>query len=51
MLRGINPLTVLSSIDGSKLRTTKPTVSLHGEDLRNALLDAPQDTHDQTVAA
>ncbi|MES2172345.1 MAG: Rieske 2Fe-2S domain-containing protein [Pseudomonadota bacterium] len=51
MLRGVNPLTVLSSIDGSKLRTTKPTVSLHGEDLRNALLDAPQDTHDQTVAA
>lgn len=51
MLRGVNPLSVLSSIDGSKLRTTKPTVSLHGEDLRNALLDAPQDKQDQTVAA
>lgn len=55
LLRGINPLSVLSSVDGSKLRTTKPTVSLHGEDLRESLHDAatPPAGHsaDQTVAA
>ncbi len=51
MLRWINPLTVRASVDGSKLRTAKPTVSLHGEDLRNAMLDARQPAPDQNVAA
>ena len=51
MLRGINPLSVLSSVDGSRLRTAKPTVSLHGEDLRNSMLDTPQPADGQTVAA
>ena len=51
VLRGINPLSVLSSVDGTKLRVTKPTVSLHGEDLRNAMLEGSPVTNDQTVAA
>ena len=51
LLRGKNPLSVRSSIDGAKLRETKPTVSLHGEDLRKAMLDAPQSDTDQTIAA
>ncbi|WP_336971309.1 Rieske (2Fe-2S) protein [Sphingobium aromaticiconvertens] len=51
MLRGINPLSLLSSVDGSRLRTAKPTVSLHGEDLRNSMLDTPQPADGQTVAA
>ena len=51
VLRGINPLTVLASVDGSRLRATKPTASLHGEDLRKAMLESAPATHDQTVAA
>jgi hypothetical protein len=33
------------------LRATKPTVSLHGEDLRKVMLETTPATHDQTVAA
>lgn len=50
LLRAINPLTVRSTINGTKLRTTKPTVSLHGEDLRENLNDSAKPA-DQTVAA
>ena len=32
LLRGLNPLSVFSSVDGSRLRITKPTASLHGKD-------------------
>lgn len=52
VLRGINPFSVHSSVDGSKLRVTKPSVSLHGDDLRNALLGreaAPENA--DTIAA
>lgn len=55
LLRGKNPLSIFSSIDGSKLRATKPTVSLHGEDLRKTLRGATHDGAkppvDRTVAA
>ncbi len=51
ILRGINPLSVLSSVDGSRLRATKPSVSLHGEDLRNAMLEPTPLMRDKTEAA
>jgi nitrite reductase/ring-hydroxylating ferredoxin subunit len=37
VLRGSNPFSVLPSVDGARLRNTKPSVSLHGEDLRKAM--------------
>ena len=51
LLRGINPLTVFSSVNGSKLRTTKPTVSMHGESVREAMAENAQPATSQTVAA
>jgi nitrite reductase/ring-hydroxylating ferredoxin subunit len=37
VLRGSNPFSVLHSVDGTRLRNTKPSVSLHGEDLRKQM--------------
>jgi nitrite reductase/ring-hydroxylating ferredoxin subunit len=37
ILRGSNPFSVLQSVDGARLRNTKPSVSLHGEDLRKEM--------------
>jgi len=42
-LRRGNPFSVRASVDGAKLRLTKRSVSIHGEDLRNAITaEAPQ---------
>ncbi|GGN52238.1 Rieske iron-sulfur protein [Novosphingobium indicum] len=51
LLRGINPLTVFSSVNGTKLRTTKPSVSMNGEDLREAIMEGAQPSPGQTAAA
>lgn len=40
LLRGLNPLTVRSFIDGSKLRRTKPSASIYGGSLRKSLVGA-----------
>ncbi len=47
LLRG-NAFTVLSAVDGAKLRMTKPSASLHGEDLR---LKLATQTQRHTIAA
>ena len=41
LLRRSNPFGVNPFVDGAKLRTTKPSASLHGRDLRDAMLKAP----------
>jgi nitrite reductase/ring-hydroxylating ferredoxin subunit len=49
MLRRSNPFSVNHYVDGAKLRTTKPSASLHGRDLRDAMLNAP--ARSEAVAA
>ena len=56
-LRGLNPFSVRGTVDGARLRVTRPSASLHGEDLRNAMC-APELTSEagpltpvETVAA
>lgn len=44
-----NPFRVLDTIDGGALRTTKPSASLHGRDLRDAMMNAA--TEEATTAA
>jgi len=41
-LRGVNPFTVRNTVNGKKLRVTKPSASLHGEDLRNEMAIKPE---------
>jgi nitrite reductase/ring-hydroxylating ferredoxin subunit len=43
VLRGRKVFSVLDSVDGAKLRSAKPSVSLHGEELTNQIL-ADRDT-------
>lgn len=42
-LRGRSPLKVHDTVDADRLRTTTPSVSLHGEDLRRRLTTRPAD--------
>lgn len=41
LLRRGNPFSVNEYVDGAKLRATKPSASLHGRDLRDAILTPP----------
>lgn len=51
ILRGSNPFSVLPFVDGIKLRNAKRSVSMHGEQLRAAMLGDSETTATDAVAA